>query len=211
MPALVPENIERYAVGHSTPESNIFQSLTEHTHAESDSPQMLVGPIEGRFLKLIVKAMAARRVLEIGTFTGYSALMMAEGVADDGEVITCDISRESTKIARAYWDQSPHGRKITLLLGPALDTIAGIEGPLDVVFIDADKRNYIAYWDACVPKVRKGGVVLADNVLWSGRVLDPKEPDDHALVAFNKHVCGDDRVETVMLPFRDGVTMSIKL
>jgi caffeoyl-CoA O-methyltransferase len=211
MQALVPKNIERYAVDHSTPESNIFQSLTQQTRAESDSPQMLVGPIEGRFLKLIVKAMEARRVLEIGTFTGYSALMMAEGVADGGEVITCDISSESTKIARAYWDQSPHGRKITLLLGRALDTIAGVDGPLDVVFIDADKQNYIAYWNACVPKVRKGGVVLADNVLWSGRVLDPREPDDHALVAFNKHVRGDDRVETVMLPFRDGVTMSIKL
>ncbi len=211
MPELVPENIERYAVDHSTPESDIFQSLTQKTHVESDSPQMLVGPIEGRFLKLIVQAMAARRVLEIGTFTGYSALMMAEGVADDGEVITCDISRESTKIARSYWDRSPHGRKIKLLMGRALDTIAGVDGPLDVVFIDADKQNYIAYWDACVPKVRKGGVVLADNVLWSGRVLDPKEPDDHALVAFNKHVRGDGRVETVMLPFRDGVTMSIKL
>jgi len=208
---LVPEGIERYAADHSTPESDIFQSLTEQTHAESDSPQMLVGPIEGRFLKLIVQAMAARRVLEIGTFTGYSALMMAEGLPDDGEVMTCDISRESTTIARSYWDQSPHGRKISLLMGRALDTIAGIEGPLDVVFIDADKQNYIAYWDACVPKVRRGGVILADNVLWSGRVLDPKEPDDHALVAFNKHVRGDNRVETVMLPFRDGVTMSIKL
>jgi caffeoyl-CoA O-methyltransferase len=208
---LVPEAIERYAVDHSTPESDIFKLLTQKTRADCDSPQMLVGPIEGRFLKLIVKAVAARRVLEIGTFTGYSALMMAEGMPDDGELITCDINRESTAIARSHWERSPHGRKITLRLGRALDTIAGIDGPLDVVFIDADKRNYIAYWDACVPKVRPGGVILADNVLWSGRVLDPKDPDDHALVRFNAHVCNDDRVETVMLPIRDGVTMSVRL
>jgi caffeoyl-CoA O-methyltransferase len=208
---LVPKAIEHYATDHSTPESIIFKSLTETTRADCDSPQMLVGPIEGRFLKLIVKATAARRVLEIGTFTGYSALMMAEGMPEGGELITCDISRVSTAIARSYWDKSPHGNKITLRLGRALETIGSIDGPFDVVFIDADKRNYIAYWDACVPKVRRGGVILADNVLWSGRVLDPQDEDDHALVAFNAHVRNDNRVETVMLPIRDGVTMSVKL
>jgi caffeoyl-CoA O-methyltransferase len=171
---------------------------------------MLVGPVQGMFLTLIARSTGARNVLEIGTFTGYSALRLAEGLPDDGEVITCDIDPDTTEIARRHWAQSPHGRKIKLVLAPALDTIESFPGPFDLVFIDADKGNYINYWEACIPKVRSGGLILADNVLWSGRVLDPKEEDDHALVAFNKHVVNDTRADVVMLTVRDGITLACK-
>jgi caffeoyl-CoA O-methyltransferase len=153
----------------------------------------------------------AKRVLEIGTFTGYSALAMAEGLPEDGEVLTCDVDPKNTAIARQYWDRSPHGGKITLRLGPALKTIETVSGLVDLVFIDADKRNYVQYWDAVVPKLRHGGVVVADNVLWSGRALDPQSNDDHAIVAFNDHVLKDQRVEVVMLPLRDGVLLATRL
>ena len=210
MLSFVPEEIEKYAERHTSPEPPLYQALAEETQAKTELPQMQVGIVEGMFLKLLIRTMGARRVLEIGTFTGYSALMMAEGVADDGEVITCEIDRSATDIAKRHWQQSMHGRKITLELGRASDTIARLEGPFDAVFIDADKENYINYYDACLPKVRTGGLIIADNVLWSGRVLDPKEPDDHALVAFNRHVIADPRVEVVMLPIRDGITLACK-
>jgi caffeoyl-CoA O-methyltransferase len=161
-------------------------------------------------LKNLVRLSGAKRVLEIGTFTGYSALAMAEGLPDDGVLVTCDVDPKATAIARSFWDRSPHGRKIALKLAPALDTIATLQDGIDVVFIDADKRNYIRYWDACLPKVRAGGVLLADNVLWSGAVLDPKTDDDRALAAFNEHVMRDARVELVMLPIRDGITLAVK-
>jgi caffeoyl-CoA O-methyltransferase len=136
---------------------------------------------------------------------------MAEGLPEDGKLITCDIDPDSTTIARAFWARSPHGARIELRLGPALDTINGLDGPFDLVFIDADKGGYIDYWEAVVPIVRKDGVIVADNVLWSGRVLDPREPDDKALAAFNEHVAADGRVEQVMLPVRDGITVATVL
>ena len=210
MLSFVPEPIEQYVAAHTTPESDVFKELTQNTHDSTDWPQMLVGPVEGRFLKLLVQSIGARRVLEIGTFTGYSALMMAEGLPADGELVTCDVSKKFTDIAQCFWKKSPHGEKIRLILGPAIETIATLDGSFDAVFIDADKENYIAYWDACLPIVRSGGIIVSDNVLWSGKVLEPKEPIDHAVVAFNDHVRQDSRVETVMLPFRDGVSMSVK-
>ena len=211
MLTFVPEPIERYAEAHSTPQPAIFEELSRETHAKTKSPQMLVGPLEGGFLKLLVRATGARRVLEIGTFTGYSALMMAEGLPADGELVTCDVSRESTDIAKRFWARSDHGPKIRLELGPALRTIAALEAPFDMVFIDADKESYVAYWEACVPLLRRGGVIVCDNVLWSGKVLEPKEAVDRAVADFNRHVVADRRMETVMLPFRDGVGMAVKL
>ena len=210
MISFIPENIEAYADAHCTPESPLFAELATVTRARTTQPQMMVGHTEGLLLKFLVRMTGAKRVLEIGTFTGYSTLAMAEGLPDDGSIVTCDIDPDATAIARSFWDRSPHGRKITLELAPALDTIATLAGPLDFVFIDADKTNYIRYWDACVPKMRPGGALAADNVLWSGRVLDPKEPDDRALAAFNEHVLRDTRVELVMLPIRDGITLAVK-
>jgi caffeoyl-CoA O-methyltransferase len=210
MNPLVAEAIEAYAATHSSPEPALLAELAAETRASMASPQMMVGHAEGLFLRLIARLMDARRVLEIGTFTGYSSLCLAEGLPAGGRVITCDVDPRATAIARRYWARSAHGAKITLELRPALETIAGLEGTFDLVFIDADKQNYIRYWEACVPIVRPGGVLLADNVLWSGRVLDPREKDDHAIVAFNEHVARDLRVERVVLPVRDGVTLAVK-
>jgi caffeoyl-CoA O-methyltransferase len=208
---LIPEDIERYTIEHSSPEPALFRELAKETRDRTSDPGMQVGHVEGTFLKLIARSLRAQRVLEIGTFTGYSALKLAEGTVDGGIVVTCDVDRKATDIARKYWDQSPHGHKIVLKLGRALDTIEAETGFFDLVFIDADKERYVQYWEAVLPKVRSGGVILADNVLWSGRVLKPEAPSDHAIVAFNEHVRRDRRVEVVMLPVRDGVTMACKL
>jgi caffeoyl-CoA O-methyltransferase len=207
---LVPEDLESYIRQHSSPEPELLTALSKETHERTDQPQMLVGHIEGRFLTLLARAMGARRVLEIGTYTGYSALCLAEGVADGGDVITCDINQTFATIAEQFWARSPHGSKITQRLGRAIDTIGDVDGPFDIVFLDADKESYIDYWEACVPKVRTGGLLLADNVLWSGRVIDPQEPVARAVDKFNKHVAADARVECAVLTIRDGITMAYK-
>jgi len=205
---VVPEDIEAYARAHSSGEDGVLAALGRDTQANAKMPQMQSGHVEGSLLRMLVQASSARRVLEIGTFTGYSALSMAMGLPEDGSVITCDIDPVATAMAREYWAKSAHGGKIDLRLGPALETIESLEGPFDFVFIDADKGNYINYWEAVVPKVRQGGLIAVDNVLWSGRVLDPKSEQDLAIVAFNEHVLGDGRVELVMLTVRDGVTLA---
>ncbi len=135
---------------------------------------------------------------------------MAEGLPDDGKLITCDIDPETTQIAKKYWSRSPHGKKIELKLGQALETLKTIEGLFDLVFIDADKVNYINYWELCLPKIRPGGLLVIDNVLWSGSVLKPEDETERAIDEFNKHICNDKRVEVVMLPIRDGVTLAWK-
>jgi len=207
---IVNPALEAYASRHSSPEPELFRKLARATQAKTALPQMQVGHLEGSFLRLLMRLVRAKRVLEIGTFTGYSALAMAEGLSPGGRLITCDIDPDTTQIAKAYWSQSPHGRKIELRLGPAAETIQRLRGLFDAVFIDADKDNYVRYWQLCVPKVRRGGILLADNVLWGGRVLDPKDRSDHAIVAFNRHVAADQRVEAVMLPLRDGLTLAYK-
>ena len=210
MLTLVPKEIEQYARDHSSPEPELLAELTRVTHEKSKIPQMLIGPLEGNLLAMLIKISGARTVLEIGTFTGYSALYMASALPEDGRVYTCDINPETTKIAQEFWDRSPHGKKIELLLGPALQTIPTVDTSLDLVFIDADKTNYSAYWELVVPMLRRGGLVVADNVLWSGRVLAPEDDSDRALVAFVQHVDGDDRVERVLLTIRDGILVCRK-
>jgi caffeoyl-CoA O-methyltransferase len=207
---LVSEAIQNYADAFSSPEPELFQELAKETRATQKDPQMMVGHCEGLLLRLLVTLSRSRRVLEIGTFTGYSALAMAMALPADGELITCDVDPKATTLAQKFWARSPHGKKIRLELAPASDTIAMLKGPIDFVFIDADKPNYIKYWDAVLPLVRPGGVLVADNVLWSGRVLDPQDDTTRAIVAFNAHVKNDDRVELVMLPIRDGITVAVK-
>ena len=207
---IVREALERYAAAHCGPESVLLRRLVRETRAKTDLPQMQVGHLEGVFLRLLVRLTKARRVLEIGTFTGYSALAMAEGLPQGGRLVTCDVNPVTTAMARRFWSQSPHGRKITLKLGPALKTLKTLRGPLDLVFIDADKENYINYWEACVPKVRRGGLLVADNVLWGGRVLRPRDKSDKAIAAFNERVKADPRVEAAMLTVRDGITLAWK-
>jgi caffeoyl-CoA O-methyltransferase len=209
---LVPEPIEAYAAAHCETVPPLLEKLREETYAQMNAPQMQVGRIEGGFLRLLIRLTRARRVLELGMFTGYSALMMAEGLPDDGQLVTCDVDPRAEAMARRYFAQSPHGRKIEIRMGPALETLRSLQGssPFDLVFIDADKENYPRYLDAVLPLVRQGGLVVVDNVLWSGRVLDPKEESDRAIVAFNEKVAGDTRVEKVMLTVRDGMYLLYK-
>jgi caffeoyl-CoA O-methyltransferase len=202
--------VEQFARDHSEPESDLHVRLREETYRVMDRPQMQVDAIEGRFLKMLVRLTGARTVLEIGMFTGYSALMMAEGLPEDGRLITCEVDPKAEAIARHYFSESPHGHKITVRMGPALETIKTLSGPLDLVFIDADKANYSNYYDASLPLLKPGGLIVADNVLWSGRVLDPKEADDHAIVAFDRMVQSDPRVENVCLTVRDGMMLARK-
>jgi caffeoyl-CoA O-methyltransferase len=210
MLTLVPESIEKYAEEHSLQESAVLKALAKETWAKQPAAVMQVGRLEGAFLKLMVQISGAKRVLEIGTFTGYSALAMAEGLPANGKLITCDINPETTAVAKRYWARSPHGKKIELRLGKGVETLKTLKGPFDLVFIDANKADYEAYWEACLPKVKPGGLILADNVLWSGRVLKPKDGDDKAIVRFNQRVRRDRRVDSVMLTLRDGVTVARK-
>ena len=210
MKPLIDPALEAYAQAHTTvsPSDPVHTRLEAETKASTRAPQMQVGDLIGRTLYLLARLTRARLAVEVGTFTGCSALHIAEGLEEGGRLITCDIDPEATAIARRYWAQVPYGNRIELQLGPAIETLTAIEGPVDLAFIDADKAGYIAYWEALVPRMRRGGIVCADNVLWSGRVLDPKEASDHALWRFNEHVHADPRVENLMLPVRDGLTVA---
>ena len=174
------------------------------------NPEMQVGLLEGRFLKMLVCLTGAKRVLELGMFTGYSALMMAEGLPEDGRLITCEVDPRAEAIAKKYFAESPHGQKIEVRMGPALETIKTLSGPLDLVFIDADKANYCNYYEACFPLVKPGGLIIGDNVLWSGKVTDPQDENTRAIVAFNDLIQSDPRVENVCLTVRDGMMLAWK-
>jgi len=201
--------VEQYAAEHTTPEPPWFATLAEETRNATRAPTMMVGTLEGRLLTALVAMLRPHSVLEIGTFTGYSALSMAEALPPDGRIVTCDISEEHLAIARRHIAASPYAGVIEIRSGPALETIATLPGPFDLVFIDADKTSYSAYFEATLAKLAPDGVILVDNVLWSGRVLDPAitEPDTAAIKAFNDQVFADDRVEVVMLTVRDGVSL----
>ena len=159
---------------------------------------------------MLVRLIGARNILEIGMFTGYSTLMMAEALPAGGRLVTCEIDSKAEAIARRYFAESPHGPKITIRMGPALETVKTLSGPFDLVFIDADKVNYSNYYEACFPLVKPGGLIIGDNVLWSGRVIDPRDDNDHAIVAFNRLVQSDPRVENVCLTVRDGMMLAWK-
>jgi caffeoyl-CoA O-methyltransferase len=210
MDRFIAAAIEQFAHDHTEPETDLYVRLREETYRAMQSPQMQVDVIEGRFLQMLVRLSSAKRILELGMFTGYSALMMAEALPDNGHLITCEIDPKAEAIARRYFAESPHGDKITIRMGPALDTIKTLADPLDLVFIDADKLNYSNYYEACLPLLKSGGLVVADNVLWSGKVVDPKDADDHAIVAFNRLVQSDSRVENVCLTVRDGMMLARK-
>ena len=204
------EKIEEYAFNHTSYEGNLLKRLEEETYEKLEIPQMTTGRIEARFLKLLARLVGAKRILEIGTFAGYSALSMAEALPEDGELITCEIDPEAIVFAKRYFDLSPHGKKIALLEGAALDSLKSISGPFDMAFIDADKENYSNYYETILPMIRYGGLIAVDNVLWSGRVLDPKDKSDKAIHQFNERVIQDKRVESVLLTVRDGLNCIIK-
>ena len=206
--ALQPDIIDLYCEQHSHPTSEVLNHLHEATHARTELPIMLVGPLEASLLRMLVGLSGAQRILEIGTFTGYSALAMAEALPEHGELITLDVSEETTNIAREYWQHSPHGHKIQLRLGHALETLQQIDGTFDLIFIDADKENYPNYWEACVGRLNPGGLMVVDNVFLGGRVIQPEIEAAHAVDAMNKMAQADPRVECSMLSVRDGVLLA---
>ncbi|HBP89225.1 MAG TPA: class I SAM-dependent methyltransferase [Nitrospirales bacterium] len=207
MKSLVLPDIEAYAEAHSFPESDVCRRLREETYRTINSPQMVVGPLEGAFLKVMALSIGARRVLEIGTFTGYSALCFAESLPEDGKVLTCDVDPESTAMAKRYWGQSPHGAKIDLRLAPALETMATLTGSFDLIFIDADKANYVHYFRQALNLISDHGLILIDNVLWNGDVLKLPAPDTNTAVIqeLNRVVHAEPRVSAVLLTIRDGI------
>ncbi len=214
MISLIGAELEAYVTAHTTRESELFTRLRAETQADLASPQMQVGPVEGAFLRLLVALHRPQTILEIGTFSGYSALAMASALPPGGQLITCDIDPVATAVATRYFAAAGLADRITLRLAPALDTIRQLaaEGRrLDLVFIDADKPGYVDYWDAVLPLMPVGGLIVADNTLWSGKVLDPQDASDHAIVRFNARVTADPRVEHVLLSVRDGIMLARKL
>jgi caffeoyl-CoA O-methyltransferase len=205
---LLPDSIEDYALRYTSPLPPLLQELMTLTHERlGRRALMLSGAVEGGLLQTLISAMGARRVLELGTFTGFSALVMATALPDDGQLITCDVDPDATAIAREFWARSPHGHKIELRLGPALETIKTLEGPFDLVFMDADKSEYVAYYEATLPLLAPRGVIVVDNVLRGGRVLDPQDEQGRHSAAFNEHVRQDPRVQHVLLTVRDGIML----
>jgi caffeoyl-CoA O-methyltransferase len=209
---LVDPKIEDYAKIHGDPESQLLKELREETYANMELAQMLSGPMQGQVLKQIACMIQAKRILEIGMFTGYSTLCFAEGMAAGGTILTTDINPQAIAIARKYFDRSPYAQQITIMEGPALESLKSINlsPPFDLVFIDADKGNYLNYYKTVLPMVRTNGVILVDNVLWSGRVLDPQSDMDKTIVAFNDYIKSDNQISKVMLPLRDGIFVLCK-
>ena len=202
---LVDPRADEYAERHTTPSGELFERLAAETRETSQIPEMMVGEVEGRFLEFLVRATGAQRVLELGTFTGYSSISMARGLADGGRIISCDVNDETNAIARRYAEEAGVADRIEYRLGPALETLAGLDGPFDLVFIDADKENYRNYYEAVLPKLAENGLILADNALRDGRVLE--EDSGEPMQAFNDYVLHDERVECVLLTVRDGILL----
>lgn len=205
----LPEDIENYVLHHTEPEPEHLYDLNRKTHLKVLQPRMLSGHLQGRVLSMFSHMIRPKRVLEVGTYSGYSALCMAEGLAEGGEIHTIDINDELEDIIRQFLEKSGLSDRVHLHFGNALDVIPQIEGTFDLVFIDADKTNYSNYYDLVIDRVPSGGYIIADNVLWSGKVLDQqeieKDPDTAALVAFNEKIQSDDRVQNVLFPVRDGL------
>jgi predicted O-methyltransferase YrrM len=196
----VPEDVERYAEAHSSPPGELFERLAAETHETQDAPEMMVGAVQGSFLAFVVRLKAPRRVLEIGTFTGWSSIAMAQALPSGATIVTCDVNEETSTIARRYAEEAGVADRIEQRLGPALETLATLEGPFDLVFLDARKDEYADYYEAALPLLAPDGMILADNTLFGMR-------EGHPLEEFNRHVRDDPRVECVLLPFREGVTL----
>ncbi len=209
------EALQEYVEAHSTPPDEILTELAEQTASMFGARAgMQIGPEQGTFMTLLARLVGAASAVEVGTFTGYSAICVARGLADDGRLLCCDVSEEWTSVAREYWKRAGLADRIDLRLGPAATTLRGLpdDTTFDFAFIDADKPSYVEYWDLIVPMIRPNGVILVDNTLWSGQVADPRITDDRvqAIRQFNDHAAADDRVEVVLLPIGDGLSLARK-
>lgn len=210
----LPQNIEEYASAYSTPEPELLNKLNRETHAKILRPRMLSGHMQGRLLSFISRMIQPSRVLEIGTYTGYSAICLAEGLKAGGLLHTIDHNAELEEFVNQYIKEAGYHHQIIHHIGEALDVITGLDETFDLVFIDADKENYVRYFDMILPKVRQGGVIIADNVLWSGKVLLPKHQMDEettGIAEFNEHVNQNKQVRNLLLPFRDGLMIIEKM
>jgi caffeoyl-CoA O-methyltransferase len=204
----LPDDIADYIEAHTSAESDLLKKINRETHAKVMMPRMLSGQLQGRYLSMISHLLKPKNILEIGTYTGYSAICLAEGLAEDGKLTTIDINEELEARVRDYFEQAGLSKKIDYRIGNASTLIPMLNQQFDLVFIDADKENYSRYYDLVFDKVKVGGVILADNVLWSGKVTRPKpDKDTRALLEFNAKVNNDTRVENVLLPMRDGIML----
>ncbi len=206
----IDPKLHEYCEQHSGTEAEVLKKLDRETHAKVMMPRMLSGHLQGQFLAMISKMCQPKRILEIGTYTGYSAIYLAQGLAEGGRLITIDINEELEQMAKRYWAEAGVSEKIDYRIGNGLDLIPDIDGPFDLVFIDADKKNYSNYYDLIIDKMAPGGIILADNVLWSGKVIDEsaKDKDTVAIKEYNLKVQEDDRVDNMLLPLRDGIMMA---
>ncbi|HOX83286.1 MAG TPA: O-methyltransferase [Chryseolinea sp.] len=209
---IINQEIDQYSAQHSTNESELLKQINRDTHAKVMKPRMLSGHLQGRVLSMISNMIRPKRILEIGTYTGYSAICLAEGLQPDGKLITIDVNEELENQVRGYFEAAQLKNTVEYTIGNAATIIPTLSGEFDLVFIDADKEQYSKYFDLVIDKVRPGGIILADNVLWSGKVLDPKpDKDTRAILEFNNKIQADMRVENVLLPIRDGIMMIRKL
>lgn len=209
----IPEDIQKYVEDHSGKESELLSRLNRETHQKVLMPRMLSGHLQGRALAMLCHMIQPKVILEIGTYTGYSAICMAEGLAEGGKLITLDKNEEVEGMVRNYFEEAGLSAQIDYRIGDAMSLIPDIQGPFDLVFIDADKKNYLNYFNLVIEKVRTGGYIIADNVLWSGKVVQTKkkiDTDTQAILDFNRSVQEDDRVENVLLPIRDGLMVARK-
>ena len=213
MSDIVNNKIEDYIRKNSSKEPEILKDLNKETYLKVLNPRMLSGHIQGRFLSIITKLIKPKKILEIGTYTGYSAICMAEGLIEKGIIHTIDINEELVSIQNKYFAKSKCNNSIIQHVGDARSIIKNINEKFDLVFLDADKENYIEYYELVIEKVKKGGLIIADNVLWTGKVVEPKKDDDELtqyLIDFNKMINEDDRVENIILPLRDGLNVILK-
>ena len=210
---MLSKEINEYIEAHTTDETPLLYELNRETHQKTYYPNMLSGKVQGKFLGMIVALLKPKRILEIGTFTGYSALAMAQALPDDGYLVTVDRNEETASFAKRYFDKSDHKGKIKFIEGDAREVISSLNETFDLIFIDADKSQYTEYYELAFPKLKKGGFFLADNVLWGGKAVEDKRPDKETMGIrnFNDHVRDDDRVEQVLLSVRDGLLLIHKL
>jgi predicted O-methyltransferase YrrM len=204
----IEKNLADYCENHTSPESELLSNLNRDTHLKVVSPRMLSGHLQGRFLSFISKLQKPQLIIEIGTYTGYSALCLAEGLTESGKLISIDVNEETSSYAQSFIDKSAYKNQIKLVVADAKDFIHTISNPIDLVFIDADKKNYLAYYQLIIEKLNTGGIIIADNVLWSGKITMPEGEMDRetlALHEFNEFVQNDGRVENMLLPIRDGL------